>query len=69
MIAVLLNPNRPDHNNQMKGVQDAAQAMGQQIHILFASNESAINAAFQTVVKEGAGAMLVCGDPFFNSQR
>jgi ABC-type uncharacterized transport system substrate-binding protein len=69
LIAVLLNPNRPDHASQLGEVQEAARAFGQQIHILLASNESAINAAFATVVQLRAGAMLVGGDPYFNSQR
>ena len=50
-------------------VEEAARAIGQQIHIALASNESAINAAFATAVQLRAGAMLVGSDPFFNSQR
>jgi putative ABC transport system substrate-binding protein len=69
LIAVLLNPNRPDHADQMTEVQDAARAIGQQINILLASDESAIDAAFATAVQLRAGAMLVGADPFFNSRR
>ena len=69
LIAVVLNPNRPDHASHMGEVQEAARAIGQQIHIALASNESAINAAFATAVQLRAGAMLVGSDPFFNSQR
>jgi ABC-type uncharacterized transport system substrate-binding protein len=69
LIAVLLNPNRPDHADQMREVQDAARAIGQQINILLASNESDIEAAFATAVQLHVGAMLVGADPFFNSRR
>jgi putative ABC transport system substrate-binding protein len=69
LIAVLLNPNRPDHTEHLSGVQEAASAVGQQIDILLASNESAIDAAFVSAVQLHAGAMLVGSDPFFNSQR
>jgi putative tryptophan/tyrosine transport system substrate-binding protein len=69
LIAVLLNPNRPDHTNQVREVQEAARAIGQQIHILLASSESAINAAFATATQLHAGALLVGTDAFFNSQR
>jgi ABC-type uncharacterized transport system substrate-binding protein len=69
LIAVLLNPNRPDHANQVREVQEAARAIGQQIHILLASSESAINAAFATATQLHAGALLVGTDAFFNSQR
>ena len=69
LIAVLLNPNRADHADQMREVQDAARAIGQQINILLASNESDIEAAFATAVQLHVGAMLVGADPFFNSRR
>jgi putative ABC transport system substrate-binding protein len=69
LIAVLFNPNRPDHAHEVRDVQEVARGIGQQIHILLASNESAINAAFATAVQLHAGAMLVSSDPFFNSQR
>jgi putative ABC transport system substrate-binding protein len=69
LIAVLLNPNRPDHADQMREVEDAARGIGQQIHILPAGNESEIDAAFATAAQLRVGAMLVGSDPFFNSQR
>ena len=69
LIAVLFNPDRPTHATEVREVQEAARAIGQQIRILLASNENAINAAFATATQLHAGAMLVGTDPFFNSQR
>ena len=69
LIAVLLNPRRRDAPDQIREVQEAASAIGQQIHISLASNESDIDAAFATAVQLRAGALLVGADPFFNSQR
>ena len=69
LIAVLLNPNRQDYSHQKTDVEEAAHAIGQQIHLLSASNESEIDAAFATVTQLQAGAMLVGADPFLNSQR
>jgi putative ABC transport system substrate-binding protein len=69
LIAVLFNPNRPEHANHMKEIQEAARTIGQQIHILLAGNEAAINAAFASAAQLHAGAMLVGGDPFLNSER
>ena len=69
LIAVLLNPNRPDHADQTKQVQEAAATISQQTHILLASNESDLDAAFATAVQLHAGAILVATDQFFNSQR
>jgi putative ABC transport system substrate-binding protein len=67
LIAVLLNPNRQSY--QKRDVEEAARATDQQIVLLSASNESEIDAAFATATQLRAGAMLVGGDPFFNSQR
>jgi putative tryptophan/tyrosine transport system substrate-binding protein len=67
LIAVLLNPNRQSY--QKRDVEEAAHAIDQQIELLSASNESEIDAAFATATQLRAGAMLVSGDPFFNSQR
>jgi putative tryptophan/tyrosine transport system substrate-binding protein len=69
LIAILLNPNRADHADQTRQVQEAAAATGQQTHVLLASNESDIDTAFATAVQLHAGAMLVAADQFFNSQR
>ena len=70
LIAVLFNPNRPDHADQRtREVQEAAATTSQQTHILLARNESDIDAAFATAVQLHAGAMLITTDQFFNSQR
>ena len=69
LIAVLLNPNRPDHADQTRQVREAETTTNQQTHIVLASNESDIDAAFATAVQLHAGAMLVATDQFFNSKR
>jgi putative ABC transport system substrate-binding protein len=69
LIAVLLNPNRQSYAIQKRDVEEAAHAIDQQIHLLSASNESEIDAAFETATQLRAGAMLVGGDPFLNSRR
>ena len=50
-------------------MQEAARVGGQNIHILLATTERDINAAFNAVTELRAGALLVGADPFFNSQR
>jgi putative tryptophan/tyrosine transport system substrate-binding protein len=69
LIAVLLNPTNTNFQTQLRGVQDAARALGQQVSILSASTERDIDVAFATVTKSGAGALLVGSDPFFTSER
>jgi putative ABC transport system substrate-binding protein len=50
-------------------VEAAAHLIGRQIHLLKASSESDINAAFATILRMRLGALLVGADPFFNSRR
>ena len=65
VIALLLHPNSPATG----GVQEAARTKGLELHVLRASTESEIDAAFASLVPLHAGALLVAGAPFFDSQR
>jgi putative ABC transport system substrate-binding protein len=69
LIAVLLNPTNANFQTQLRGVQDAARVLGQQVSILSASTERDIDLAFATAAGSGARALLVGSDPFFNSER
>lgn len=69
LIAVLLNPTNANFQTQLRGVQDAAGALGQQVSILSASTARDIDVAFATVTKSGARALLVGSDPFFSNER
>jgi putative tryptophan/tyrosine transport system substrate-binding protein len=69
LIGVLVNPKNPDANVQLRDLQDAAGSLKRQIHVVRASTEPEIDTAFATVAQQGAGALLVGGDPFFSSQR
>jgi ABC-type uncharacterized transport system substrate-binding protein len=65
VIALLRNPNTPATEGEIRDVQEAAQARGMQLHILEASTEIEIDAAFASLVQRQAGALLVAADPFF----
>jgi putative ABC transport system substrate-binding protein len=69
LIAVLLNPSNANFQTQLRDVTNAARTVGQQIRVLNASNEQDIHAAFTTLNKLRAVALLVGGDPFFNTRR
>jgi len=69
LVGVLLNPNNAPYELQLKDVQEAARSLGQQIHVLHASSEEDIHAAFKAFVQLRAQALLVGGDPFFNGRR
>jgi putative ABC transport system substrate-binding protein len=67
--AMLINPTFPPAEPDAKEVQAAAQTLGHRLFVLRASNEQEIDTAFATLVEQRAGALLVAGDPFFNSRR
>jgi putative ABC transport system substrate-binding protein len=69
IIGVLLNPNSPAVELQLRDIPDAARAIGQQIVILEANNDRDIDAAFAALVKRRIGALLVAGDPLFSNRR
>jgi putative ABC transport system substrate-binding protein len=68
-IALLINPNFADAENQLRDVQEAAARLGVQLVVVRANAESDFNAAFSTVVQQRSGALLVGASPFFNNRR
>src|SRR5262249_1922610 len=68
VIAVLLNPSNANFQAQLRGVQEAARAGGQQLNILSASTERDIETGFASMTEPHAGALLVGSDPFFSSR-
>ena len=68
-IAVLVNSNFTDAENQLRDAQKAATSLGVQLVVVRADAESDFAAAFSTLVQRRAQALLVCSSPFFNSRR
>jgi putative ABC transport system substrate-binding protein len=68
-IAVLVNPTSPEMEAERRDVQEAAQAIGQQLIFHDANNARDVEIAFTTFVHRGAGALLVGSGPFINSHR
>jgi putative tryptophan/tyrosine transport system substrate-binding protein len=68
-MGVLLNPNYSLAENQLRDVQDAARSIGVQIHILWASTDDEIDAAFETLSEQRIAALLQAADPFFDTRR
>jgi putative ABC transport system substrate-binding protein len=69
VIALLVNPNNPNVERDIRNVQEAARAKGLQLHILKAGAEGEFATAFDSLVQQHAGALVVGADPFFNSRR
>lgn len=68
-VAVLINPNYPAAEAQLRDVQEAASGLSIQLIVLRANAEKDLEPAFATLVQQKAGALLVCGSPFFNVRR
>jgi putative ABC transport system substrate-binding protein len=68
-IAALVNPTSASAEDQPRQLQEAALRLGIELHMLNASNERDIETAFADIAQRRAGALLVAGDPFFNSRR
>jgi putative ABC transport system substrate-binding protein len=68
-VGVLLNPNFPGFEGQLKDVQEAARAIGLQIFDLRASDDREVEAVFETVAQQRILALAVCADPFFDTRR
>ena len=70
LIAVLVNPANPVYTESQVGALElAARVLGVRLLILNASNQSDIEAAFATLVRERAGALLITGDTFFTTHQ
>jgi putative ABC transport system substrate-binding protein len=68
-IGVLVNSNFADAENQLRDVKEAAASLGVQLVVVRANAESDFDAAFSALVRQRAGALLVCSSPFFNGRR
>jgi putative tryptophan/tyrosine transport system substrate-binding protein len=69
VIAMLVNPNNPDAETQLRDVQAGALAIGRQIFVLRANSVGSIDTAFATLAEQRIGALLVTSDAFFLSRR
>jgi putative ABC transport system substrate-binding protein len=68
LIAVLVNPNNPQAETELRAVEEAARAIGKQLLLLTASTESELETAIATLVQRRADALLVGADTYFGSQ-
>jgi putative tryptophan/tyrosine transport system substrate-binding protein len=69
LVAVLVNPNNPQAGIQADDMQAAAAMLKRPITVVKAGSEAEINAAFIALEQMNVKALVVVGDPFFNSRR
>jgi putative ABC transport system substrate-binding protein len=68
LIGVLLNPTNPLNEGFLRDQQAAARILGLRLHVLYASAERDIDAAFATLVQVRAGGLVIGQDAFFGSR-
>ena len=68
-IAVLIHSNFAAAESQLRDLQEAAPHLGVQLLVVRVNSESEFDAAFTTIVREQATALLVCASPFFFARR
>ena len=69
VIGLLVNPDSPQTERVLRGMQEAARAKGIQLLVVKASTGSEIDDAFAGLSQQAPGALVVQADPFFNSRR
>jgi len=68
-IALLVNPNMVQTDTHIQSARMGADALGRRLLVLHATTPAELEPNFNAITKEGAGALVVQNDPFFDSQR
>jgi putative ABC transport system substrate-binding protein len=68
VIGMLVNPNVPDTETQLRDAKEAARALGLKLRIENASTGDEIATGFGALFRQKAGALLVGADPFLTSR-
>jgi len=68
-IGLMINPQNANAEGITREMAAAASAIGVQIEVVPASDIEAIHAAFATLARNKAGALVVAADPFFFNRR
>ena len=63
VVLLMVNPQSPEVAAQRETAQQAAQALGWQLHVLAASKVSEIDSAFAESKRHGANALMVSSEP------
>jgi putative ABC transport system substrate-binding protein len=68
-VAALLDPNFPPYETQLSDLHEAARALSLQVQDFRVSDDAAIDKAFETIVSQNIGALIVVAGPFFDTRR
>jgi putative tryptophan/tyrosine transport system substrate-binding protein len=67
--AVILNPQNPNADTQLRDVEQAGRAAGWRIQVLNASTERDLEPLFAALARQRTDALVITGDTFFATQR
>ena len=67
-VAILWNPLNPTNPLQLKDTQAAAPALGMTVYAVEVKGVDDFDRAFAAIKKDGAGGLLVPGDPMFGTE-
>jgi ABC-type uncharacterized transport system substrate-binding protein len=68
-IAVLVNASNPQVEHQRQEVEAAGRTLGRQVVVFSVASRDDFEPAYSAMAARGARALIVVGDPFFNSRR
>jgi putative ABC transport system substrate-binding protein len=68
-IGLLVNPNGIQTSGQVQEMQEATRARGLSLHIVKASNDRELDAAFAAIAQSGAAVLIEGSDPLFTDRR
>jgi putative ABC transport system substrate-binding protein len=68
IVALLANPTNHNEDTVSRDLQAAARTLGLLLHVLHATTDGDLDAAFGNLVQLRASALLVTADPFFNAR-
>ena len=69
IIGYLVNPANPSGGIEVKGVEAAAKTFDVDLQVLSATTDQEIEDAFARAIELRIGAVIVAGEPFFDSRR
>jgi ABC-type uncharacterized transport system substrate-binding protein len=69
IVGLMVNPQSPEVTYQRETAQQAARALGWQLHVIAASSVSEVDASFVAAGRQRANALLIGSDPFLYSRR
>src|SRR4029077_2714386 len=69
VVAIIVNPNNPQADQQLQELQAAARTLGVQVEAFKAGTPNEIDNVFANVVQRRASALHMAGDAFFNTRK